>query len=200
MPRSSHTFKVAVLIPDPLTPADIISALHIHSNCLTLQALTTGHKEIPTTNAAVLADPYFSPSADTSSIKTYEVTEGVIIIPGVGDWGKKFITFPANFQNTLSGLKTRADAPAGVVVRAEYNVQPGGADAEVDGEGQGIGYAEWVLVEVATVECAWWLMPFVKGSMEGAHRDICRKLVAKLMRQKRAQSGAGDDPEHGSSD
>jgi hypothetical protein len=199
MSRSSHTFKVAVLIPDSLAPADIISALHIHSNCLTLQALTTGHKEIPTTDTAVLADPYFSP-ADSSSIKTYEVTEGIIIIPGIGDWGKKYITFPARFQNTPSGLKTRADAAAGVVVRAEYSVQPGGADAEVEGEGEGIGYAEWVLVEVATVECAWWLMPFVKRSMEEAHRDICRKLVTKVGRQKRARSSAGDDIEQGSSD
>lgn len=146
---------------------------------------------MPTTDAAILADPYFSPPTETTPIKTYEVTEGVIIIPGIGEWGKKYITFPARFQDTESGLKTRADASAGVVVRAEWRVQAGGADGEVDGEGEGVGYADWVLVEDVTVECSWWLMPFVKRSMEGAHRDICRKLVEKVEFLKRSEAVAG---------
>ncbi|KAK9336303.1 hypothetical protein V1521DRAFT_437229 [Lipomyces starkeyi] len=93
MPRSSRTLQITALLPSSLAPADMISALHIHQNCLTPQALTTGYKVAPTTCPAVLSDLYFSPT-DTAPIKSYEITEGVIIIPGIGDWGKKFITFP----------------------------------------------------------------------------------------------------------
>ncbi|KAK9491033.1 hypothetical protein V1508DRAFT_399339 [Lipomyces doorenjongii] len=183
MSRSSRTVKITALLPSCLTPADMISALHVHDNCLTLQALTTGYREVPTTGPTVLSDPYFSPT-DTAPIKTYEVTEGVIIIPGIGDWGKKFITFPVWFQDTPTGLKTRADGPAGVVVRAEWRVQPGVAHGEVEGEGD--RYMQWTLLEDVTVQCAWWLISFVKKSVEHAHRDICRKLVEKMEREKRA--------------
>ncbi|KAK9371748.1 uncharacterized protein V1513DRAFT_467290 [Lipomyces chichibuensis] len=179
MSRSSRTFRITALLPSSLTPADMISALHVHENCLTLQALTTGYKEVPTTCPAVLNDPYFSPT-DTSPIKTYEVTEGVIIIPGIADLGKKFITFPVWLQDTPSGLKTRADAPAGVVVRAEWRVQPDRAYGEVERE-----YTQWTLVEDVTVQCAWWLIWFVKKNMEYAHKDICWKLVEKTVKEKR---------------
>ncbi|KAK9343358.1 hypothetical protein V1522DRAFT_424145 [Lipomyces starkeyi] len=177
MSRSSHTFQLTALLPSSLTPADIISALHVHENCLTLHAFTTGHKEVPATDPAVLSDPYFSPT-DSAPIKTYEVTEAVVIIPGVGDWGKKFTTFPAWFQDTTTGLKTRADGPVGaLVVRAEWRVRPGGAYEEVEGKEEG---PEHMLVEDVTVECAWWLMSLAKRSVEAAHRDICRKLVEKV--------------------
>lgn len=59
------------------------------------------------------------------------------------------------------GIKTRADV-SGVIMRAEYRTIKGAADAEVDGEGQGIGDAEWVIVQDVQVSCSWWLMPFVK--------------------------------------
>jgi hypothetical protein len=42
------------------------------------------------------------------------------------------------------------------------------------------------------VVCAWWMMPLVRGKMEGAHRDICRKVVQKVVRdEERAREGAG---------
>jgi hypothetical protein len=98
--------------------------------------------------------------------------------------GRKNITFPSCFQNIPLGVKSRADV-SGVTVRAEYRVIKGGMESEVDGEGQGIGDAEWVLVEDAEVSCSWWLMPFVKGKMELAHRDICRKVIEKVEMQRR---------------
>ena len=185
MSRSSHNLRVTAHIPDFLSTADVIAALHDHDHCLTLQALTQGYKEIPTSNDAT-SDSFFSPE-HIGKIKTYEVTEGIVIIPGIGEWGKKYITFPVYFQDTPSGLKTRADAVGGVVLHAEYIVLPGGADAEVDGEGEGVGDAKWVLVEDVIVECSWWLMPFVRKTMETAHKDIVRKVVEKVAYQHRAR-------------
>jgi hypothetical protein len=180
---AEHNLHIAAAIPAHLTPAEVITALQDHSTTLSLQALTTRHEKLPTTAPDVLKDTYWYPT-DLNPVHTYSVTEIVTILPGVGQWGKKNLTFPSCYQNIPTGIKTRADA-SGVIIRADYRVIRGGADSEVDGEGQGVGDAEWVLVEDVQVSCSWWLMPFVKGKMEQAHRDICRKVVEKVEMQRR---------------
>jgi len=166
-----------------ITPGEVIAALQDHNTTLSLQALTTGHEKLPKTAPETLKDTYWFPT-DLNPVHTYSVTECVTILPGVGQMGRKNITFPSCFQNIPSGVKSRADV-SGVTVRAEYRVIRGGMESEVDGEGQGIGDAEWVLVEDAEVSCSWWMMPFVKGKMELAHRDICRKVIEKVEMQRR---------------
>ena len=54
----------------------------------------------------------------------------------------------------------------------------------LEDEGEGLGQIEWVLVEDVEVICAWWMMPLVRGKMEEAHRDICRKVVEKVVAEK----------------
>ncbi|KAF2630524.1 hypothetical protein BU25DRAFT_259424 [Macroventuria anomochaeta] len=180
---AKHNLHIAASIPPHLTPAEVIAALHDHNTALTLQALTTGHEKLSNTAPETLKDTYWYPT-DLNPVHTYSVTECVTVLPGIGQWGKKNITFPSCFQNIPTGIKSRADV-SGVTLRADYRIIKGGADGEVDGEGQGIGDAEWVLVEDAEVSCSWWLMPFVKGKMEQAHRDLCRKIIEKVEMQKR---------------
>ena len=73
-------------------------------------------------------------------------------------------------------------------MRAEFRVIRGGADeGEVDGEGEGVGFAEWVLAEDIELQCPWYMMPFVRKTMEAAHRDICRKIVEKVEMEKRQE-------------
>lgn len=67
-------------------------------------------------------------------------------------------------------------------------IKGGSGEGEVDGEGEGIGYADWVLVEDVEVTCAWYIMPFVRRSMEGAHRDICKKVIEKVEMAKRQEA------------
>lgn len=67
-------------------------------------------------------------------------------------------------------------------------IKGGSVEGEVEGEGEGVGYAEWVLVEDVEVNCAWWMMPFVRGKMEEAHRDICKKVVEQVVMKKRQDS------------
>jgi len=189
---TSHHLHVAAPIPPHLSPEAIIAALHDHSTALTLQALTCRHEKVAGTHASTLKDTYWYPP-DQYPITTYHVTECITVMPGVGDWGKKYITFPSCFQDTKHGIKTRADA-SGVIVRAEFRVMRGGAGAEVEGEGMGVGDAEWVLVEDVEVSCSWWLMPFVKGKMEEAHRDVCRKVVEKVEMQRMQQEVAQTSP------
>jgi hypothetical protein len=195
--RSSHSRQFTTPIPTFLSDRDVITALHDHDNVLTLQALITGHKEVdPENYPTVLTDPSFP--ADRAPVKCYEVTEGVIVIPGIGDWGKKVINFPAWFQDTPNGLYVRADPPGGVMVRAEWRVEHAGSSSNGDGgdgndtdEGVVEEQAEFLLVEDLTVECVSWMMPFVRLTVEGAHRDICWKLVEKLAAEKQ-----DDNKEH----
>jgi hypothetical protein len=183
---AKHNLHIAASIPSHLNPSDIIAALHDHNTALSLQALTTRHEKLPNTAPETLKDTYWYPT-DINPVHTYSVTECVVVVPGIGQWGKKNMTFPSCFQNIPTGIKTRADA-SGVIVRADYRVIKGGADGEVEGEGQGVGDAKWVLVEDAEVSCSSWLMPFVKSKMEQAHRDICRKVIEKVEMQRRQEN------------
>ncbi|KAJ8116213.1 hypothetical protein OPT61_g2324 [Boeremia exigua] len=180
---AKHHLHIAALIPSHLTPTEVIDALQDHNTTLTLQALTTGHEKLSSTDPETLKDTYWYP-IDLNPVHTYSVTECVTFLPGVGQWGKKLLTFPSCYQNIPTGIKSRADV-SGVTVRAEYRVMKGGIDGEIDGEGQGVGDAAWVLVEDAEVTCSPWLMPFVKKKMELAHRDICRKVIEKVEMQRR---------------
>lgn len=189
---AKHNLHVAAPIPPHLSPDAVIAALHDHNTALTLQALTCGHEKAASNHPGTLKDTYWYPP-DQYPITTYNVTECITILPGVGDWGKKYIKFPSCFQDTKHGIKTRADA-SGVVIRAEFRVVRGGAGAEVEGEGMGVGDAEWVLVEDVEVSCSWWLMPFVKGKMEQAHRDVCRKVVEKVEMQRMQEEVAQTSP------
>lgn len=182
----------ASAIPPRIHPSVVLAALHDHNTALTLQALTQGHEKLPSTHPRTLEDTYWYPT-DRNPVHSYKVTEVITLLPGVGEWGRKYLTFPTCFQDTPTGLKTRADASGGVVVRAEFRVVRGGAAAEVEGEGGGVGDAEWVLVEDVEVTCAWWMMPFVKGKMEQAHRGICSKVIDKVVTEHRENAVAGLD-------
>jgi hypothetical protein len=186
---AKHHLHTAAAIPPYITPTTVIAALHDHNTALSLQALTQGHQKLPSTDPQTLKDTYWYPT-DLNPVTTYQVTEVIKFLPGIGEWGKKYIKFPSCFQNTSTGIRTRADA-SGVIVRAEFRVVRGGAAAEVEGEGGGIGDAEWVLVEDVEVTCSWFLMPFVKGKMEEAHRGICAKVMEKVEMEHRQRAVAG---------
>lgn len=178
MTLAKHNHHTAAAIPSHLSPNDVIKAMHDHNTCLSLQALTTSHEKLPFTDPATLTDPYWYP-IDQYPTSTYRVTEIITYLPF--SWSKYELTFPSCFQNTPNGLKTRVDT-SGVILRAEYRVVEG---SKVEGvvEG-GIGNADWVLVEDVEVRCPWWMMPLVRGKMEEAHKDICRKVVEKAVAEK----------------
>jgi hypothetical protein len=192
---SKHHLHVAHQVPAHIHPSEVVAALHDHETALTLQALTCGHKKAPSTSPSTLKDTYWFPP-DQYPVTTYHVTECITWCPGIGELGKKYLTFPSCFQDTRQGIKTRADAAAGIIVRAEFRVvENGEVGSEIEGEGMGVGDAKWVLVEDVEVSCSWWLMPFVKGKMEEAHRDVCRKVIEKVEHRRRASVALRKDAE-----
>jgi hypothetical protein len=182
MTRTTYTFNVSYPIPHKLSTSSVIAALHRHENLLTLQPLVTSYDEIPSPNVSEL-DPYFDTPG--SPVKAYVVTERIVIVPGIGELGKYSTTIVTNFQNITNGLKTSAVASAGVVVRATYIVQQSGRNISRSGNDdmETIGYRGVSLSEKVTAECSSWLMPFVKHSMEGAHKDLCRNLLERTASQ-----------------
>src|SRR5690349_16543793 len=105
---AKHNLHIAASIPAHLTPAEVIAALQDHSTTLSLQALTTKHEKLPNTAPDVLKDTYWYPT-DLNPVDTYSVTEVVTVLPGVGQWGKRNLTFPSCYQNIPTGIKTRAE-------------------------------------------------------------------------------------------
>ncbi|KAK1920247.1 hypothetical protein P3342_002543 [Pyrenophora teres f. teres] len=168
---AKHNLHVAHQIPSHIPPECVIAALHDHSTALNLQALTCGHTKAHCTPAATLKDTYWYPP-DQYPLSTYHVTECITWCPGIGSYGKKYITFPSSFQDTRYGIKTRADAAAGVTVRAEFRVIRGGdVGSEIEGEWCG--------------RC--------RGKMEEAHREVCIKVV-QMVEEKIALGWKGVDP------
>ncbi|KAK7185564.1 hypothetical protein DPSP01_010756 [Paraphaeosphaeria sporulosa] len=189
--RAKHDYHTAAPIPPHVSRDQVLAALHDHTTCLTLQALTTTHSLLPTTDPATLKDTFWYPP-DTYPVCSYRVTETIAFLPWFS-WAKYRLTFPSVFQNTPTGLKTRADT-GGVVLRAEFRVLEGSTmEGIVEGEGEGLGEVGWVLVEDVEVVCAWWMMPLVRGKMEEAHRDICRKVVEKVVKEVAKREGENCD-------
>lgn len=178
---AKYNYHTAAPIPAHVSRDHVIAALHDHATCLTLQALTTTHSLLPETDPATLKDTFWYPP-DRYPVISYLITENIAFIPRFS-WANYSLSFPSVFQNTPAGLKTRADTGS-VLLRAEFRVLDGSAmEGVVEGEGEGLGEVDLVLVEDVQVVCAWWMMPLVRGKMEEAHRDICRKVVEKVVNQ-----------------
>ena len=179
MKRTAHTHEVTCPIPLELSDRSVIAALHRHENVLKLQPLISSYNEIESDDGSE-SDPFFGELS--SPIKIYKATEFVTIIPGIGQLGKYPTHLLVSFQDAPDGLRSRAIAAAGVVVRATYSVRraPENSPESNDDGTDGVDHSGWTLTEKIVVECPSWLMPLVKGNMEGAHKNLCRDLLESL--------------------
>ncbi|KAL7933856.1 hypothetical protein V8C35DRAFT_302600 [Trichoderma chlorosporum] len=176
MTRTSHTYNANCPIPADLQANNVINVLHFHENLLTLQPQIASYSEVGPSEASGF-DAYFDRNG--SQVKVYEAIEKVTILPGIGDWGKYPTSIIVSFQNTADGLKSRAVAPAGVVVTATYAVQKRTKQDSMSDtdDGNNMASSDWVLCQNVVLECSSWLMPFVKQNMEGAQRCMCQGMV-----------------------
>lgn len=197
--RKQHKLVVRTPLPRYLPPQEVVNALRTYIPVIKHQPLVTRY-ERATALPECASDPFFhggspieNPGVDHNpadsyndgAFVTFRVFERINLIPGVAS---KEINFPATFQDVPGGVRCRADAPGGVTLWIEYKVRPkpqklddpassaAGPDweAEVDRR-RGFELVEWVTVETSSL-----LMPFVARSMEGAHKDICRKVVDEV--------------------
>ena len=197
--RKQHNLVVRTPLPRYLPPQEVVNALRTYVPVIKHQALVTRYERATGLPECAL-DPFFhggspiaNPGVDHNppdsyrdgAFVTFNVFERINLIPGIAS---KEINFPVTFQDAPGGVRCRADAPGGVTLWTEFKVRPKpqklddttssatGSDweAEVDRR------REFELVEWVTVETSSLLMPFVARSMEGAHKDICQKVVDEV--------------------
>ncbi|KAF2834296.1 hypothetical protein M501DRAFT_944432 [Patellaria atrata CBS 101060] len=175
--ETAHTIRFRHPLPRNVSPASAIATLHHHQNLIQSQALTTTMTNLgPSPELVYDEDPYFSAPSTApyaSVIETWEIKEVVTIIPGIGDWGKRTLLLEVVFQDLAESVRSRATAPGGVTVWAEYRVEKRGSGGAEAAQGE---IEAWDIAEEVKVECGALVMPFVKRQMEGAHKDMCRKL------------------------
>lgn len=196
MMRKQHNLVVRTPLPRYLPPREVVNALRTYIPVIKHQALVTHYEPAPGLPDCA-SDPFFhggssvadpgvahnSPeSVREGKLAAFNVFERINLIPGIAS---KEISFPVTFQDAPGGVRCRADAPAGVTLWTVFKVRPKPDDTASTGSG-----SDWEaevdrrrpyeLVEWVTVETTSLLMPFVARSMEGAHKDICQKVVDEV--------------------
>lgn len=191
--RKQHNLVVRIPLPRHLPPQEVVNALRTYIPVIKHQALVTRYERAPGLPDCA-SDPFFhggSPNANPGQdhnppdIVTFNVFERINVIPGLAS---KEINFPVTFQDAPGGVRCRADAPAGVTLWTEFKVRPkpqklddtASSATGPDWEAEVDRRREFELVERVTVETSSLLMPFVARSMEGAHKDICQKVVDEV--------------------
>lgn len=210
--RSQHHLTVRVPLPRDLPPDLVVSALQSYTPIFKYQALVTRYEQTSVDVASVQADPFFR--ADGLDAAAFTVYERVPILPGIGK-EISFPALFERFHNGVRG-RAAAPAGVSVysqhvvsrIGADDESARPGWIEdggrwlsedramqarmekvssKEVSDEVAGGGEAgEYEMVETVSVECNSLMMPFVKSSMEGAHRDICRKIIEEVAEVSRS--------------
>ncbi|KAL4888483.1 hypothetical protein BDV59DRAFT_196417 [Aspergillus ambiguus] len=166
--RVSNTHIMTTKIPKSLKPDTVIQKLQNQMSFIALNPVINNITHI-STDAAIHKDNWLSTRRADEPIETYKISSSITFIPWIGRLGQKNIQFRTWLRNTESGVKTKAEAPFGVSVRSQWSVQPATTLVVED--------LEWTLAVQRTVECVWWLMPFVAYTYDGVHASVSRDLV-----------------------
>ncbi|PWY89508.1 hypothetical protein BO94DRAFT_38548 [Aspergillus sclerotioniger CBS 115572] len=160
--RISKTRRVSTKIPDSINPDAVIQALHDHKAFIALNPVIVDLTQVQT-DPVIYENEWFQTPETQDPIETYMINSIITIIP-VSYWGKHHIQFPTWLRNTETGVKTKADAPLGVIVGSQLSVQPENTGG-------------WMLVVDLNVKCVWWVMPFVAWTYDQVYANIVRDLL-----------------------
>ncbi|KAH7181637.1 hypothetical protein DER46DRAFT_489796 [Fusarium sp. MPI-SDFR-AT-0072] len=177
--RSTQLLSISVPIPGTLPPSAVVAALQAVDPFVAHHRTVTSLEEVQADPADTADDPFFGPFDD--SFRAFQMQELVNLAPGLG----KTISYKAIFQIIPDGLRSRAKAPVGVVVRAQWMVRqqqhgrspsgpisPAGSDSTASGSTATAEGDEFELHEQVLLECNSLLMPFITESCVAVHRDI----------------------------
>ncbi|KAL2827475.1 hypothetical protein BJY01DRAFT_229095 [Aspergillus pseudoustus] len=161
--RTSNTRTVSFDIPAHVNPNAIIRLLHNHVGFIKYNPVVIDVTKVET-NPIEYEDKWFLASATQPPIETYKLTSAITILPLIGRKGQKLIEFETSLQSTENGLRSKADAAMDVSVWSHWWVDVGGERGPT-------------LSVERTVECAWWLMPFVTSTYDGVHASVGKQLI-----------------------
>ncbi|KAF7543387.1 hypothetical protein G7Z17_g10783 [Cylindrodendrum hubeiense] len=188
--RTQRLLSHSIAIPGNLPPAALITSVQSYIPFLSNHKTMTRYNENTPNPEAIANDPFFDPPWD-DSIRFFEVTELVTLAPGLS----KEVTYQVVFQRIPDGVRSRAEAPAGVVIRAEYTVRPRlgpTSPAGSDSTGSTVTAVgdEYEMHEDVAVDANSLMMPFIVGSVVTAHRTICMGVIDEVCKN---YFGTGDE-------
>ncbi|KAK3956580.1 hypothetical protein QBC32DRAFT_330388 [Pseudoneurospora amorphoporcata] len=208
----SHPLKIITRIPlpPPTPPSALLSALHAYVPLIAANPYLKTYISLPLppssspspsppadpslpTPPSLTDDPHFflPPGPDGYNPKSYLITDSVPLLP-LPDWlgggsllGTKQVSVPCTFQSFGYGVRCKAVAAAGVVVRSSYEVRHRYRPRRPQGE-QGHGQSVGGQVKVGA------------GQGEGHGQQDREEAVAGLGQGLRAglRKGGPDDIAH----
>lgn len=176
---ASFKIETQAVLPVNISREQIIAHIQKHETIIRMQPNVDHFEQLPSDCIKahhILEDSFFTQldSGGDPDIVTYEIHERLPIIPFLGI--STVIKFPAHYQNFTTGVRVRADAPGGTIVRVTYVVRP----LERSGLGAELRRGAWRLVEESQVECSAFVKPFVIKTYQGAHTNISQRIVDGL--------------------
>ncbi|KAF4977757.1 hypothetical protein FZEAL_5776 [Fusarium zealandicum] len=183
--RTQRHLSLAVPVPGNVPPSAVLAAIHAFTPLIRHHHTLQGFDEVTVAPDAIADDPFFGPLDE--SVRAFQLRENVALAPGLS----KDITYPAIFQAIPEGARSRAKAPAGIVVRTEFTVRQRRAGASVpispagsDSTGSTVTAVgdEYELHEEILIEGNSLLMPFITESLLAVHREICERLMVETVK------------------
>ncbi|KAF4470669.1 hypothetical protein FALBO_2426 [Fusarium albosuccineum] len=191
--RTQHHLSIATPIPGNVPPGVVVAAIQTYTPLIRHHSAMTGFDEVSATPDVLDNDPFFGPWDD--SVRAFQLRELITLAPGL----TKEITYQTIFQLVPDGTRSRAMAPAGIVVRAEFTVRqrrattvpisPAGSDSTASGSTVTAMGDEYELREEVLVEANSLLMPFITEALATVHRGICERVVVETAKN---YFGTGD--------
>lgn len=179
--RTQRLLSHAIPIPGNLPPGVVVTSVQSFIPFLDNHKTMTRYNETPARPESITNDPFFNPEDD--SIRFFQVSELVTLAPGLS----KEVTYQVVFQRIPDGMRSRAEAPAGVVIRAEYTVRPRlGPTSPAGSDSTGTGSTitavgdEYEIHEDVVVEANSLMMPFIIDAVITAHRTICIGVIDEV--------------------
>ncbi|KAF5020267.1 hypothetical protein F66182_7715 [Fusarium sp. NRRL 66182] len=185
--RTTRHLTISIPIPGNLPPGAVVAGLQTITPFITHNRTITSVDEVLAAPEDTVDDPFFGPFDD--SFRTFDCHEVISLAPGLS----KTIGWKAIFQSVTDGVRSRALAPAGVTVRAEWTVRqqqrapmgpisPAGSDSTASGSTVTQEGDEYELHEDVFLEANSLLMPFIVDSCLAVHRDMCENLLAGIFK------------------
>ncbi|KAL2684963.1 hypothetical protein Neosp_006056 [[Neocosmospora] mangrovei] len=191
--RKQHHLSIVIPVPGNLPPGAVIATIQTYTPLIRHHSTLTSFDEISTGPDAIAGDPFFGPWDE--SVRAFRLRELITLAPGLN----REITYQTIFQDVPEGVRSRATAPAGIVVRAEFAVRqrraatmpisPAGSDSTASGSTATVEGDEYELREDIVVEANSLLMPFITEALATVHREICEKVMAEIVKN---YFGTGD--------
>ena len=172
MLRKKEVYTNITPIPSHIPRQLAVDILHSHSEIITLNPLVLDHHPIKAPRDAA-ADEFYS--------KSYEISQRIQYIPGVGKMGSGKINFKGCFHDMPWGLQTHIYAPMNVDLKNKWRIAGNqqGEPPEPKELGLGAPAEGLYLREDVEIKCNITMVSFVKSETKRASKVLVDRMIKK---------------------